>query len=76
MRPKHRLPFEKEIVQMEEALARLEADPSQQTNSEQIRSLRREIATLKRTIYGNLTAWNTVLVSRHRAAADHRLHHP
>lgn len=63
MLPKHRLPFEKEIVQMEEALARLEAD--QQANSEQVRGLRREIATLKRTIYGNLSAWNTVLVSRH-----------
>jgi acetyl-CoA carboxylase carboxyl transferase subunit alpha len=64
MPPKH-LPFEKEIAQMEEALAKLEADPNQQGNSEQIRNLRREIASLKRKIYSNLTAWNTVLVSRH-----------
>jgi acetyl-CoA carboxylase carboxyl transferase subunit alpha len=62
---KNWLPFEKEIAQMEEALAKLESDPNQQANSEQIRNLRREIAALKRTTFSNLSAWNTVLVSRH-----------
>jgi acetyl-CoA carboxylase carboxyl transferase subunit alpha len=65
MLPKHWLPFEKDICQMEELLARLEADPSQQANGEQIRGLRKELAALKRNVYANLAPWDTVQVSRH-----------
>src|SRR5204863_3917659 len=56
------LPFEKEIYEMEELLARLE---SQGGSSDEIRRMRRELANLIRKIYTNLTAWDTVLVSRH-----------
>src|SRR5438874_636869 len=51
---------------MEELLARLEASAGSQTGSgEEIRRIRRELANLKRKIYSNLSAWDTVLVSRH-----------
>jgi acetyl-CoA carboxylase carboxyl transferase subunit alpha len=64
MLPKHRLPFEKEIYQIEEALLRLEAAGDPQ-NGEEIRRLRRELVNLTRKIYSDLSPWNTVLVSRH-----------
>jgi acetyl-CoA carboxylase carboxyl transferase subunit alpha len=64
--PLHRLPFEKEIYDMEELLARLEADAAAGTGSgDEIRVMRRELANLKRKKYSQLTAWETVLVARH-----------
>ncbi len=60
-----RLPFEKEIYELEDLLARLEAD-AMGAASEEIRRIRRELVSLKRKIYGNLSAWQTVQVSRHR----------
>src|SRR5262249_28681846 len=33
--------------------------------SQEIRRMRRELASLKRKIYANLTAWQTILVARH-----------
>ena len=67
MLPQDRLPFEKEIYAIEDALAKLEANPDGQAgNSEEIRRMRRELANLKRKVYSNLTAWDTVLVARHR----------
>jgi len=63
----NRLPFEKDIYQMEELLARLEASGNGQLgNSEEIRRIRRELVNLKRQIYSNLSPWETVLVARHR----------
>jgi acetyl-CoA carboxylase carboxyl transferase subunit alpha len=62
----YKLPFEKEIYEMEELLARLEANANGQVGAaEEIRRMRRELANLKRKIYGSLTAWDTVQVSRH-----------
>ncbi len=68
----HRLPFEAPIYEMESRLAEMEAQYSKNKSladstvfAEQIRRLRREIAALKRTIYANLEAAQTVLVSRH-----------
>src|SRR5476651_2258519 len=58
------LPFEKEIQELEASLARLEAATGQ-GGSEEIRRIRRELTSLIRKIYNNLTAWDTVLVSRH-----------
>jgi acetyl-CoA carboxylase carboxyl transferase subunit alpha len=58
------LPFEKEIQDLEAALAKLEALAGGATTDE-IRSMRREVANLLRKLYNNLTAWDTVLVSRH-----------
>jgi acetyl-CoA carboxylase carboxyl transferase subunit alpha len=60
------LPFEKEIAAMEALLARLEADASGQLgSSEEIRRMRRELNNLIRKVYSNLSAWSTILVSRH-----------
>lgn len=61
------LPFEKEIYAMEELLAQLEskAGPSAGDSSDEIRRIRRELTALIRKVYSNLTAWDTVLVSRH-----------
>ena len=61
-----RLPFEKEIYEMEDLLAKLEADAdSRLSHSDQIRRIRRELVSLKRKIYGRLTPWQTVQVARH-----------
>jgi acetyl-CoA carboxylase carboxyl transferase subunit alpha len=66
MPPSNRLPFEKEIYEMEELLAKLEAEAGGQVGgSAEVRRMRRELDNLKRKIYGNLTAWQTVLVARH-----------
>jgi acetyl-CoA carboxylase carboxyl transferase subunit alpha len=66
MATKKQLPFEKEIYEMEELLARLEETANGQVGSaEEIRRIRRELANLKRKIYSNLSAWDTVQVSRH-----------
>src|SRR3984885_6324474 len=60
------LPFETEIRELEELLAKLEAGGNGQAAAgEEIRRIRRELVNLKRKIYSNLTAWQTVLVSRH-----------
>src|SRR3954447_5393451 len=61
---KHRLPFEKEIYELEDNLATLEARGGEQ-GGEAIRRMRKELVALKRSIYGNLKAWDTVLVARH-----------
>ena len=61
-----RLPFEKEIYELEDLLAKLEARCERRAASEEIRRIRRELVNLKRKIYSNLTAWQTVQVSRHR----------
>jgi acetyl-CoA carboxylase carboxyl transferase subunit alpha len=59
------LSFETEIQVLEEALAKLEAGISSQAASEEIRRIRRELVNLKKKIYSNLTAWQTVEVARH-----------
>src|SRR5437660_1736537 len=65
--PSQWLPFEKEIHEMEELLARLEANANgQMGNTEEIRRIRRELVNLKRKKYSSLTAWETVQVARHR----------
>jgi acetyl-CoA carboxylase carboxyl transferase subunit alpha len=61
-----RLPFEKEIYEMEDLLARLEADANGQQASDEVRRMRRELVNLKRKKYTSLTAWETVQVARHR----------
>src|SRR5262245_52446541 len=64
--PSTMLPFEKEIYEMEELLSRMETKSEPENGvSEEVRRMRRELANLTRRIYANLTAWDTVLVSRH-----------
>src|SRR5262249_27591008 len=66
MAAQYRLSFEREIHEMEEALARLEASGNGQiANSEEIRRLRRELVNLLRKIYSNLTPWQIVEGARH-----------
>jgi acetyl-CoA carboxylase carboxyl transferase subunit alpha len=66
MPTQYRLPFEKEIYVMEDLLAKLEAGAAGSLgSSEEVRQMRRDLANLKRKIYSNLTAWQTVLVARH-----------
>ncbi len=70
----HVLPFEKDIHAMEELLSRLEAkqDGSASvgetaSSDDEIRRIRRELASLTRKTYSSLTPWDTVQVSRHPA---------
>ncbi|MBM3994622.1 MAG: acetyl-CoA carboxylase carboxyltransferase subunit alpha [Planctomycetes bacterium] len=58
------LPFEKEIEELESVLARMETRTDDQ-GTDEIRRIRRELTSLIRKIYNNLSAWDTVLVSRH-----------
>ena len=68
-----RLPFEAPILEMESGLALLEArhanaradkSPEIAALLDQIKRVKRELSILTRTIYANLTPWETVLVSR------------
>lgn len=60
------LPFENEIHQMELLLAKLEAEADGSSGqSDEIRRMRRELLSLKKKKYASLSAWETVLVSRH-----------
>ncbi len=59
------LPFETDIHTLELTLAKLETGDEGLANSEEIKRMRRELNALKKQKYGSLTAWETVLVSRH-----------
>src|SRR5947209_9598231 len=59
------LPFEQHIHEFEQQLARMEASADDPGSAEAIRRMRREVAVLKKERYANLSAWQTVLVSRH-----------
>jgi acetyl-CoA carboxylase carboxyl transferase subunit alpha len=61
-----RLPFEKEIYEMEELLTRLEANvDGRLASSDEIRRIRKDLVNLKKKKYSSLTAWETVQVARH-----------
>jgi acetyl-CoA carboxylase carboxyl transferase subunit alpha len=61
------LPFEQDIHEMELALSRLEAGAFTPGGADALRKMRRELTALLRERYSNLSAWETVLVSRHPA---------
>jgi acetyl-CoA carboxylase carboxyl transferase subunit alpha len=66
MATKRRLEWETPIYELEDLLARLEAGTSAGLdNTEEVRRIRRELVSLKKKIYSNLSAWQTVEVSRH-----------
>lgn len=79
---KYRLPFETPILEMEARLADLEARAASARDrgsieaseelTEQVRRLRRELIGLTRTVYANLSPWETVLVSRCEARPQTR----
>ena len=62
----HRLAFERPIDELEARITRLESagDASFEAHDE-LHKLKRELAELKRKIYSNLQAWETVQVARH-----------
>src|SRR5262245_11011885 len=62
--PPKALPFEQDIHQMEELLARMESAGGE-ANADEIRRIRRELTNLLRKRYSNLTPWETVQVARH-----------
>jgi acetyl-CoA carboxylase carboxyl transferase subunit alpha len=64
MASSYRLPFEKDIYDLEDLLAKLEAN-HEGHSSDEVRQMRRELVNLKRKVYSNLTPWQVVLVSRH-----------
>ncbi len=67
MPAKRRFEWEAPIYDLEDLLARLEADTAAGVdNGEEIRRIRRELVSIKRKIYSNLTAWQTVEVARHQ----------
>jgi acetyl-CoA carboxylase carboxyl transferase subunit alpha len=59
------LPFETDIHELEQDLARLEAGPDAPGTADAIKKARRDLTALKRERYDRLGAWETVLVSRH-----------
>ncbi len=60
------LPFEQDIHEMEQLLAKLEAASGDAPGGgDEVRRIRKELTALKKARYANLSAWDTVLVSRH-----------
>jgi len=57
------LPFEQDIHELERLLEKVEAEGAYGGN--EYKQIRREVNTLLKAKYANLTAWETVLVSRH-----------
>jgi len=57
------LPFEEDIHESELAIAKIEANNG---DLEDLRRLRKELTSLKKSRYQNLNAWDTVLVARHK----------
>lgn len=84
----YRLPFEVPIFEMEERLGELESrlaaararsDQMASTSGEpdhelqdQVRRIRKEIVSLKRQIFANLSPWETVQVARHQLRPQSR----
>jgi acetyl-CoA carboxylase carboxyl transferase subunit alpha len=63
MATRHVLPFEKEIHDLEDLLAQVEARAGPGTD--EVRAMRKQVVALTRKIYASLTPWQTILVSRH-----------
>lgn len=64
---KHRpLPFERDIYELELRLERLEqqSEPNEETTNA-IRNMRNEIVQLRKSVFENLDAWQSVYVARH-----------
>ena len=58
------LEFEKPILELEEQIQALEAG-GKRKNLAALKELRKDLEQLKREIFSNLSAWDTVLVARH-----------
>jgi len=63
---RHPLPFEKSIIELEEQLAKLEAEPDPSSSvQDSIRRMRVEVTRMTRERYDRLDPWEVVQVSRH-----------
>jgi len=61
------LAFEQPIYELESRLHQLKQDPSSDAEYESsVRQLRRELAEVTRSVYENLSPWETVQVARHK----------
>ncbi len=60
------LAFEQDIHELELALAKLESADDAAAQAEEVRRVRKELAAMRKARYANLTAWDTILVSRHK----------
>lgn len=58
------LPFETDIHELEQSLSKWEAT-SGGSATDEVKRIRREIASLQKTRYSQLSPWETVLVARH-----------
>ncbi len=62
----HRLPLERPIYELEDRIAALEASPDKTIETqESLRQMRRELTDLKKSIFRELSPWETVEVARH-----------
>jgi acetyl-CoA carboxylase carboxyl transferase subunit alpha len=62
----HHLAFEAPVVELEERIARLEAQAGEDAEiADEVRRLRRERVELIRRIYSHLEPWQTIEVARH-----------
>lgn len=62
----HQLPFEKPIYELEAQLHNLEQQPNPSPSAKAIvRNMRVELTRMKREVFENLDAWETVQVARH-----------
>lgn len=62
----NQLPFERPIYELEEQLKKIEQEPDPTANTKDaIRNMRLEITRMKREVFNNLDAWDTVKVARH-----------
>lgn len=61
------LEFEKPLIRIEREIAELEAQQTQtgRDHSDEIRAMRATLDSLMKKTYGDLSAWETVLVARH-----------
>ncbi|MFT3882309.1 MAG: acetyl-CoA carboxylase carboxyltransferase subunit alpha [Gemmatales bacterium] len=58
------LPFEKDIAELEASLRKIETEKGKEKANE-LRAIQKEIVSLKKKKFANLTPWQSVLVSRH-----------
>lgn len=58
------LPFEKDIAELEASLHKMETERGKE-KTEELRRIQKEVVSLKKKKFSNLTPWQTVLVSRH-----------
>ncbi len=65
----NQLPFERPVYELEEQLKKIEQEPDPTANTKDaIRNMRLEITRMKREVFKNLDAWDTVKVARHAEA--------